>query len=59
MTSRYIILGKGVPPQTATQKAAALATAAAAAVENPGTEIHIYELHTSLRQDLSTPNPPR
>ena len=52
MPSRFLILANGIPPQKATQKPTALAKAATMAVENPGVEVHLYELHTSVRQDL-------
>lgn len=51
MPARFLIIANGLKPQTATQKPTALAKAATLAVENPGVEIHLYELHTSVRQD--------
>lgn len=53
MPSRFLILGTGIKPQKATQKPTALAKAATLAVQHPGVEIHLYELHTSMRQDLA------
>ncbi len=52
MPARFIIIANGLKPQKATQKPTALAKAAAIAVKNPGVEVHLYELHTSVRQDL-------
>ena len=52
MPARFLILGNGLSPQKATQKATALAKAATLAVQHPGVEIHLYELHSSVRQDL-------
>lgn len=51
MPTRFLILGNGLQPQKATKERTALGKAAAMAVENPGVEIHLYQLHTSLRQD--------
>lgn len=52
MPARFLILAEGLKPQKATQRPTALAKAATLAVENPGVEVHLYELHTSVRQDL-------
>jgi hypothetical protein len=56
MPARFLIIGNGLKAQKATQKPTALAKAATLAVENPGVEIHLYELHTSVRQDKPTEN---
>jgi len=57
MPTPYLILGKGIKPQKATQWNAALAKAATMSVENPGVEIHLYQLHSSFCQDkLETEN---
>ena len=57
MPSRFLILGTNIKPQKATQKPTALAKAATLAVQHPGVEIHLYELHTSVRQDPEPATP--
>jgi hypothetical protein len=52
MPTRFLILGNGLKPQKATKQPTAFSKATTMAMENPGVEIHLYQLHTSLRQDL-------
>lgn len=49
MPTPYLILGNGLQPQKATKQSTALGKATVMAVENPGIEIHLYQLHTSFR----------
>lgn len=58
MASKFLILASGLKAQKATKKQTALAKAAVAALTHPGQEIHVYELHTSVKtEDTPAPEP--